>query len=290
MKKALPILLWILAFLLTVAIAFFQRSTGPTQSVMARETALGKQVAYRLKRSAIAFQPMFVKIRAADPAVKAFVHWRRYKAGEEWIPIIMKREGPILKAEIPGQPVAGKVEYTVRVEVAGESKLLCEGRSLVARFRNKVPGIFLISHIIFMMLGILFTFRTSLEVLRKGGNYLWMVNWTLGIIFIGGMILGPIVQKYAFGDFWTGIPFGTDLTDNKTLLAFIFWIFAYFMKKKKKSVVLSAAVLTLVVYLIPHSVLGSELDYKTGLMKNKHSQIEPLPNRSLTRSYPVNRA
>jgi hypothetical protein len=290
MKKAQPILLWALAFLLTVGIAYFQRSTGPTQSVMARETILGKQVAYRLKRSAIANEPMVVKIRATDSAVKAFVHWRRYKSQDEWSQMAMHRQGPILKAEIPGQPVAGKVEYTVRVDVAGESQLLVKGQSLVARFRNKVPGFFLISHIIFMMLGILFTFRTALEVLRKGGNFYWLVNWTLGIIFIGGMILGPIVQKYAFGDFWTGFPFGTDLTDNKTLLAFIFWIFAFFMKKRRKSVVLSAAVLTLVVYFIPHSVLGSELDYKTGQMKNKYSQLQLQTEKNSIPISPTDRA
>jgi hypothetical protein len=40
------------------------------------------------------------------------------------------------------------------------------------------------------------------------------------------MILGPVVQKFAFGEYWTGFPFGTDLTDNKTLIAFIGWIIA----------------------------------------------------------------
>jgi hypothetical protein len=40
------------------------------------------------------------------------------------------------------------------------------------------------------------------------------------------MILGPVVQYYAFGEFWTGVPFGWDLTDNKTLVAVIFWALA----------------------------------------------------------------
>ena len=44
---------------------------------------------------------------------------------------------------------------------------------------------------------------------------------TMGSLFLGGMLLGPIVQNFAFGDYWTGIPFGWDLTDNKTLLAAI---------------------------------------------------------------------
>jgi len=78
------------------------------------------------------------------------------------------------------------------------------------------------------------------------------------------MIFGPIVQKYAFDAYWTGVPFGFDLTDNKTLIAFIAWIVAsvmVFKSKKPAYWVLGAAVVTLIVFLIPHSVLGSELDY-----------------------------
>jgi len=88
------------------------------------------------------------------------------------------------------------------------------------------------------------------------------------------MILGPIVQKYAFGDLWTGFPFGYDLTDNKVLIAVVFWVAAFFLKKKSKWWVLAAAVIMLIIYLIPHSVLGSELDYDSGKMKNKYGMLE----------------
>ncbi|PLX11916.1 MAG: hypothetical protein C0594_03040 [Marinilabiliales bacterium] len=83
---------------------------------------------------------------------------------------------------------------------------------------------------------------------------------------IGGMILGPIVQKFAFGEFWTGIPFGYDLTDNKTLIAFIFWTLAFILnlKGRRPWVVVLAAVILLAVYSIPHSMMGSELNYSSG--------------------------
>ncbi len=48
----------------------------------------------------------------------------------------------------------------------------------------------------------------------------------LGLMTVGGLILGPVVQKHAFGAFWTGIPFGYDLTDNKTLLMWMVWLVA----------------------------------------------------------------
>ena len=90
--------------------------------------------------------------------------------------------------------------------------------------------------------------------------------WTLILLTAGGMILGPIVQKYAFGELWTGIPFGWDLTDNKTLIAFVFWAIAVFMNRKtdRPYYTILAAIILLIVYSIPHSMFGSELDYSTG--------------------------
>jgi ABC-type transport system involved in cytochrome c biogenesis permease subunit len=78
------------------------------------------------------------------------------------------------------------------------------------------------------------------------------------------LVLGPVIQKYAFGAYWTGWPFGHDLTDNKSLVAFIFWIIALVALIRNRSRRLwpvIAAFVMLVVFLIPHSVLGSELDY-----------------------------
>ena len=87
------------------------------------------------------------------------------------------------------------------------------------------------------------------------------------LFFFGGMILGPIVQKYAFDAYWTGWPFGHDLTDNKTLIAFIAWIIAYLRLRKNRNNrgwAIAASVILLLVYLIPHSMFGSQLDYSSG--------------------------
>jgi hypothetical protein len=104
----------------------------------------------------------------------------------------------------------------------------------------------------------------GLAALGKKRNPRRFVFWAAALIFIGGFILGPLVQKYAFGVFWSGVPFGLDLTDNKTLITFLFWVVALIAGRKRKparAVVLIASVVTLVVYLIPHSLLGSELKY-----------------------------
>ncbi|MFZ0391231.1 MAG: hypothetical protein WAN36_12310, partial [Calditrichia bacterium] len=51
---------------------------------------------------------------------------------------------------------------------------------------------------------------------------------------------------------------------NKTLIAMLGWLFAWYKNRnghRSRWAVVLAAVIMLAVYLIPHSVLGSELDY-----------------------------
>ena len=78
--------------------------------------------------------------------------------------------------------------------------------------------------------------------------------------------MGPIMQFQAFGEYWTGFPKGYDLTDNKTLLAFVMWIAALTLnlKKNRPIWIIAAAIFTLIIFSIPHSLFGSELNYETG--------------------------
>jgi len=89
------------------------------------------------------------------------------------------------------------------------------------------------------------------------------------------MILGPLVQKFAFGAYWTGVPFGWDLTDNKTLIAMIFWLMASWRVLKGNAEqnrwwVVLAVVVMFIVFLIPHSMMGSELNYETMTVETGH--------------------
>jgi hypothetical protein len=79
------------------------------------------------------------------------------------------------------------------------------------------------------------------------------------------------VQKFAFDAYWTGFPWGYDLTDNKTLLMWLAWAVACGALGRpgrrdvpgwgRRGTVFVAAVVMTVVYLIPHSLRGSQLDY-----------------------------
>jgi hypothetical protein len=113
--------------------------------------------------------------------------------------------------------------------------------------------------------------RAGLGSLAAPGN-VRVLSWvSLGLMTVGGMILGPLVQKSAFGAYWTGFPWGYDLTDNKTLIMWLAWIVACAALGRpgradvpgwsRRLTVFAAAVVMTVVYLIPHSLRGSQLDF-----------------------------
>ena len=144
-------------------------------------------------------------------------------------------------------------------------------RSIITRFTGAVPLYWLLPHILIMFIAMFLSNAAGLEALAKGERAYKLGLWATALLILGGMILGPIVQKFAFGAFWTGIPWGIDLTDNKTLFAVIGWLLAIWKGRKNMPArywIIAAAVIMLLVYLIPHSMMGSELNYETGQVQS----------------------
>ena len=259
---------WLLAILITLSAAVYQRATGPTYPKKIDITFTNQQNKIKLLRSHSSTKPYQVSINILDAKVEGKILYRRYPSSDEFIELIMKRDDNSLIAEIPNQPPAGKLEYHVILSDIEKNIEVLNSGSIVIRFKGDVPAAVLIPHIFFMFFGMLFANLTGLLALGKKEKYKFYGIVTLIFIAIGGMTLGPVVQKFAFGELWTGVPFGWDLTDNKTLVAFIFWILAVVGNWKKDRPYLSilAAIVTLIIFSIPHSAFGSELDYSTGVI------------------------
>ena len=262
MKQSL--LFWMLAFLITAGSAVYQRTTGPTYPVSGKVALNGKELSYKFDRTHPGETNHTVKIETNDESISGYVEWKRFKTADEFTKVPMTYGSGVLSAEIPQQPPAGKLEYRVTVQAADKTVQLPEDKPVVIRYRGEVPLLVLIVHVLVMFIGMLLATRAGLEAFSKQPQFKKLIYWTIGLLTIGGLILGPIVQWYSFGAFWTGWPFGKDLTDNKTALIVLSWVAAAIALKRAKNPkpwALAAAVITLAVYLIPHSVLGSEIDY-----------------------------
>ncbi len=258
------VLLWILAFIITAGSAYYQRLTGPTYPESGAISFQGKEIKYKFDRSCDTSKFVTVTLESVDPGIKGYIEYRRYKTNDDKTLVEMKNENGKLTADFPTEKdkvfriPAQKFEYKVLI-VKDDQKTEIPNQPVVLRYKGDVPTFVLIIHVILIFTAMLVSTRAGLEFFNKEPNYKKFALWALGFITVGGMILGPVVQKYAFGELWTGIPFGIDLTDNKTLIAWVVWIVAIVQVYRDKSPgkwVLIASLVTLIIFSIPHSVMS----------------------------------
>jgi hypothetical protein len=254
MKK---IVLWVIAFLITASTAVFQKLTGPTYPLKGKIEMDDFQIAYKLERSQESTSDYELRIKVQNREIAGNLMWKRYKTDGPWVNIPLARKDNFLVGSLPAQPPARKLEYKVMLTYREKEISLSGEKPVVIRFKGHVPGALLYSHAIFMLAGMLFSARAGIEAIDSKGNPRKLALWTLGLLVLGGIILGSIVQKLSLSQFWTGVPFGYDLTDNKTLIALIGWIVAVVAGRggrKARCWVLAASALLLVIFLIPHSL------------------------------------
>jgi len=213
--------LWLLALLVTLSSAVYQRLTGPTRPARGTVALGGAEVKLRLLRSWAGEGDLAVRVAAPDPRVTGSVAWRRYPTNDTFSILPMAREGETLTAALPHQPPAGKVEYQVRLEREGASVLFPE-RPAIARFKGAVSNVVIVPHVFAMFTGMLVANAAGFLALRGEKNLLRICLVVVALLSIGGLFLGPLVQKQAFGAYWTGWPFGTDLTFGADLLPVAF--------------------------------------------------------------------
>jgi hypothetical protein len=256
--------IWILSIIITLSSVIYQRLTGPTRPVRGSINIGDENIEYKLLRTHETTADAIMTIITPNKNIAGEISWKRYKSYDTLLTEPLPKSGDSLIITIPKQPMAGKVIYQVSLVEGNGIKYALTDEPIIIRFKDPVPIFILIPHVIFMFGGMLLSTRTGFEALFNRKNIYRLTLLTAITIFIGGLILGPIVQKYAFDAYWTGWPFGHDLTDNKTFVALIFWLVALWRVRKnrdeRKWVIIASAV-TLIIFIIPHSVMGSEIDY-----------------------------
>ena len=264
MKKK-KILFWILAIIITLSAGIYQRKTGPTHPKEVEIQISDEKYSLELPRSHSGTNDFFLKLDIPNH-VKGKIFYRRFPTDDEWKSNKLQVKDGKIAGMLPGQPPAGKLEYYIGLFTKNQLIYIAKNDPIRIRFKGEVPNGVLIPHILIMFMAMLFSTLAGLFALGKIPDYRLYGYITLILLVAGGFILGPLMQYHAFGDAWTGIPFGWDLTDNKTLVAFIGWLTAILANRKaiKPRYYVFAAILLLIVYSIPHSVMGSEYNYETG--------------------------
>jgi len=147
------------------------------------------------------------------------------------------------------------------------------GADQFIKFKGHVPLYVLIPHIFCMFaiifFGLLTVFSSISAALGKQDitQSVRYLLWTVIFAFIGGFPLGYLVAYLAFGQGWSGIPIGWDITDNKTVILFLFWLVIFILarrglkgermaisKKAYMSLALASLIVTFIAFVIPHSI------------------------------------
>lgn len=270
---------WILAVIITLGAVIYQRKTGPTYHKKMEVSVNNKSYNLRLVRSIEIGGDSFVKLGIEDSTISAKLYYKRFNTNDQYSAVnfeykvkpvhsfVMNKVFKVTEergwfAAVPEQAEAGKLQYYFEIN----NKVYLENEPVVIRFKGAVPKGILAPHIFFMFFAMLLGNLAGIMAIFKFRKFRFYTNLTVIALLIGGMILGPLVQLFAFGELWAGVPFAWDLTDNKTLIAFLFWVIALLANRKKEQPVytLVASIVMLIVYSIPHSMYGSQLDPETG--------------------------
>ena len=257
--------------------------TGPTWPARGSVNVGGESVRYRLLRSFAGAGDAPVSIQVPSRDVKGSVEFRRHATQDAWTRLEMARDGESLVARLPHQPPAGKLDYQVALEKGPGVVLL--GEPVTIRFRGDVPAWVLIPHVLAMFLGMLWATRAGLEKFSRSPDYGSLILWTLLLLGIGGLLLGPAVQKFSFDAWWTGWPFGGDLTDNKTAIAWLAWLAAWIVNRRRARSTgwwaLAAALITWIIFRHPAQHVRQRTTLPVATWKSKSA---PKPKRSRSRA------
>ncbi len=186
-------------------------------------------------------------------------------------------------AVISSQPKGKRVYYYLSLSDSQGKKILTLPEKIdllndpfLIKFKGKVPPYVIGPHVLMMFASVFFVFLvlfTSLETLW-GKDSLRQLSlyslWATILSFTGGVPLGILVTNLTFGEIWGGFPIFTDMTDSKTSILIFYWIIflvlikgSAFRKDRAKNLLpdktlawfgILGFILTLAIYLIPHSI------------------------------------
>ncbi len=277
-------LLWFATFIVTVAFLVYQKMSGPTYPVRYNVEVGGEVLKGKFSRSGDINEDLELAIATANEDLRADLVWQRYPIKDGWTRVPFVREDGLLKAWLPKQGMAGKIEYRVEIFNGGDTVVIPQDEAAVARFKGTVPNLILVVHVLCMILGMFFSNAAGFDALSGSYQLKTLSRLAFGFLLLGGTILGPIVQKYAFDAYWTGWPLGGDWTDNKLAIGALVWLIAMIATSRSNSenkagrwITVLAMLVIFVVYGIPHSIHGSTLDYESG----EHIQVMMINIQSL---------
>ncbi|NHZ86204.1 MAG: hypothetical protein GWP19_10020 [Planctomycetia bacterium] len=134
---------WLLAIIITLSAAVYQRTTGPTYPKKIDLTFADKQYKLKLLRSHSSTKPCLVSLNINDNRIEGKILYRRYPSSDDFSEVIMERNGKNLIAQLPNQAPAGKLEYRVLLNDVENNVEVLNSGPVVIRFKGALKAMYL---------------------------------------------------------------------------------------------------------------------------------------------------
>jgi len=277
----MKILKVLLTLILTVGLLVFARMTTKVRSVHLDIKDQGIAMQHDTVPKVVGKEKPNIGVKV-DGTEEVFLNYKIGSESEYKTKKMLheKTVGNLFSSKIPSHKIGEKAWYFIEARKRDGEKstsvyLPRDKKPVRLKFEGKVPALVIIIHVLSMFgavfFGILslfamYSLKKDKISLRKS-----LVNplITFLLLFIGILPSGIAMNYYAFGVYWEAFPFGRDITDNKSQIAFLFWIITLFLVKgsifgnEEKNIIGKSAyikmiiisfIVTIATYLIPHSL------------------------------------
>ena len=130
-------LIWLIAVVVTLASAVYQRLTGPTYPVSGELVLLGETIEWEMERTWEGDTDQEITVAVPSDTIRGHIDWKRHKVDEAWTTVPMTFSDSLLVGHLPNQPPAGKLDYTVTLAAGGEEETISnDGRAIVTRYSS----------------------------------------------------------------------------------------------------------------------------------------------------------
>ncbi|MGC8746814.1 MAG: hypothetical protein ACP5SQ_09335, partial [Candidatus Saccharicenans sp.] len=117
-RKLKSFTFWVVAFIITMALAIYQRVSGPTYPFRGSANFLGQVIKFKLPRSVENKDNCQIIINLPESfrgRVQGYLEFKKLKAESPWNILAMKEQNGVLVGYLPKQPPAGKLAYYVHL-------------------------------------------------------------------------------------------------------------------------------------------------------------------------------
>ncbi|MFQ6082516.1 MAG: hypothetical protein ACE5WD_04055 [Candidatus Aminicenantia bacterium] len=223
-------------------------------------------------------EPVFIYLEAnSEYGIKKIeLHYPQGENLSSPIPFTLHKGSSFFTALLPGKEKGQRSYFYIYAEDnAGNEVYLPEeagktgGKWFVIKFEGRASFFLKLLHIMFMLTSLtifIHAFYYAVSYLKNENEKAdlrlgALLLWGIIVFFITGFPIGWMIGWQVTGQAWTGIPFGWDITDNKTLLILIYWLAVLIPFKLNKfsvrtlaKLIILGTIFTLVLFLVPHSI------------------------------------